>query len=154
MGAGPTPRAGEGSGSGGHMSPQDYPFEETGVRPAPDREEAAVFSTAALTEGGVRSVPSQARRFQKQAAAELSEHPMPEKLPRWVLALVQKKVQADELAKTVAERTMRAPSKENQTLALMLANEIARMDGGPEAIQRHFTPELLDRVSGRGERER
>jgi hypothetical protein len=48
----------------------------------------------------------------------------------------------------VHDRLVRAPTEANQRLALFLANEIARQPGGPEAITRHLTPELLERISG------
>jgi hypothetical protein len=44
----------------------------------------------------------------------------------------------------------RAPTEENQELALILANEIARMKGGAEALAAHGTPDLLARLSGTG----
>jgi hypothetical protein len=134
------------------MDESEYPFEERGVRSPPDRRELTAFVAPAQGSGRARRMPAQAREFQRNAAAQVSVHPDPGDLPRWVRALVERKVRPDEFAKVVAERTRRAPSKDNQVLALTLANEIARMEGGPAAIERHLTPDLLDRVGGRAER--
>lgn len=134
------------------MDQSDYPFEERGVRTPPDRHETTVFTAQTHEAGGARRTPGEAREFQKVAAADVTIHPEPSELPRWVRAMVERKVPADVFARAVADRTGRAPSRDNQLLALTLANEIARMEGGGAAIERHLTPELLDRVSGRAER--
>jgi hypothetical protein len=133
------------------MDSADYPFKQLGSRRAPDLDDVRAFARRGLREGGRRTVPTAARPFQKRAAAEIAHYPEPQALPRWVLALVEKKVSVEELARTVHDRTLRAPTEENQKLALLLANEIARTPDGPELLERHLTPELLQRLSGGGE---
>jgi hypothetical protein len=91
-----------------------------------------------------------ARPFQKRAAAEIAYYPEGQRLPKWVLALIEKKVSVEDFAQTVHDRTLRAPSEDNQRLALLLANEIARLPDGPEILDRYLTPELLVGLSGEG----
>ena len=64
--------------------------------------------------------------------------------------MIEKKASVEELAQTLHDRLQRVPSEENQELALIVANEIARMKGGSEVLARHATPELLARLSGKG----
>lgn len=134
------------------MDRADYPFKELGPRRAPDQSDVRAFARRGIREGGRRTVPTAARAFQKRAGAEVAQYPEPPALPRWVLALVEKKVSVEEFAKTVHDRTLRAPSAENQRLALLLANEIARRPDGSQILERYLTPELLRRVTGEGER--
>src|SRR5690242_3925039 len=121
----------------------DYPYPEKGVRPAPDRRELNVFVASSVFEGGTRERPAPAIKFASRFSATLTRYPSPQELPNWLRAMIEKKVSVEELAKTFHDRLLRAPSEANQELALLLANEIARMDGGSEALARHKTPELL-----------
>jgi len=133
------------------MERADYPFKELGPRRGPDLDEVRAFARQGVRHDGRRSVPTAARAFQQRAAAEITPYPELHELPRWVLALVEKRVSVDEFARTVHDRTLRAPSEENQRLALLLANELARTPNGSEIVGRYLTPDLLQRLSGAGD---
>ena len=132
------------------MDKRDYPFKELGPRQAPTLDDVRAFARRGVRAGGEKSVPAAARSFHDRAAAEVMPYPDAKALPRWVLALVEKRVPMEELARTVHDRTLRAPTAANQALALLLANEIARTPEGPQILERYLTPELLQRVSGGG----
>lgn len=126
---------------------------ERGVRAAPNESEMRVFPQAAMREGGTRQVPAAARQFARRFSLTLTHYPDRRELPNWLRAMVEKKVSVEELTKALHDRLHRAPTEENQGLALVMANEIARMKGGPEALAKYTTPELLERLSARREAE-
>lgn len=132
----------------------DYPYEQKGVRQAPDKRELRVFAQAALQEGGATEMPAAAQKFASRFAATVSHYPERRELPNWLRAQIEKKVPVEELAKTFHERLQRAPSQENMELALIVANEISRMDGGSKALARYLTPTLFKRLQGKGDKER
>lgn len=125
------------------MAKQDYPYREKGPRPRPDAADVRAFARGGNFDAGRKTTPAAARLFQQRAARQVSSPPSEVPLPRWVLALRQREVSLAEFAETVYKRTLRAPTKENLTLALMLANEIARAEGGGELVAEYVTPELL-----------
>lgn len=127
----------------------EYPYQDKGIRKDPDRLELVKFLQAAKQEGGTRKMPLGARKFADRFSAALTHYPNVKELPNWIRAMVEKKVSVEELAQTLHDRLHRAPSEENQQMALLLANEIARMKGGSEALQKHITEELLQRLSGK-----
>jgi hypothetical protein len=128
----------------------DYPFPQKGARAAPDKREMRIFVQSAIHEGGSKEMPAPAARFARRFSATVSHYPEQRDLPNWLRALIEKKVSTEELAQTLHDRLLRAPSEENQELALIVANEIARMKGGPEALAKHVVPELLAKLSGNG----
>lgn len=132
------------------MERADYPFKELGPRRGPDLDDVRAFARQGVRHDGRRSIPTAARSFQQRAAAEVAHYPETPALPKWILALVEKKVSVDEFARAVHDRTLRAPSEENQRLALLLANELARMPNGSKTVERYLTPDLLLRLSGGG----
>jgi hypothetical protein len=128
----------------------EYPYAHKGVRKAPDERELRIFTQTSIHEGGMKAMPAPAAKFARAFQASVRRYPEPRELPVWLLALVEKKVSVQELAAAVHDRLVRAPSEENQELALLLANEIARMKGGPEVLSKHATPELFLKLSGKG----
>lgn len=128
----------------------EYPYPQKGARAAPDKREMRIFLQSAMHEGGSREMPAPAARFARRFSATVSHYPEQRELPNWFRALIEKKVSAEELAQTVRDRLHRAPTEENQELALIVANEIARMKGGPEALAKHVQPEFLARLAGDG----
>jgi hypothetical protein len=132
------------------MPARDEAMREVGARPAPHAEEAAALARSALRDAGRRTAPAAARAFQRRSAAEVEPYPEQGPLPKWVLALRERKVSGEDFARAVHDRTMRAPSAQNQRLALLLANEIARRPDGPKLVERYLTPELRRRLSGKG----
>jgi hypothetical protein len=138
----------------GKMAPQnkEYPYPEKGIRKEADRREARAFIRSALHQDGTRETPRAAQQFARRFSAGLTRYPAQPELPKWLLALIEKKASVREVAQTLQEHLRRAPSEENQELALIVANEIARMEGGAEELARHVTPELLARLTaGKGE---
>lgn len=131
-------------------APTDYPFPQKGVRLAPDRQDLHLFVASPGHEGGTREMPAAAAKFASRFRATLTRYPSQQELPNWLRAMIEKKASVEELSKTFHDRLLRAPSAENQELALLVANEIARMKGGSEALARHKTPELLAKLSGKG----
>lgn len=129
------------------MDQKDYPYKERGPRRT-DRNELRAFSRASMRVGGRDDVPDDARAFQERSAAAIQPYPVASERPKWVLALIERRADVDEFAQVVHDRLVRAPTEANQRLALFLANEIARKPGGPEAVRRHLTPELLERIGG------
>ncbi|MEY2410216.1 MAG: hypothetical protein QOF48_2886 [Verrucomicrobiota bacterium] len=95
-------------------------------------------------------MPAPAEKFARRFSATVTHYPAQSELPNWLRAMVEKKASADELTKTLHDRLQRAPSEENQELALILANEIARMEGGSEALAKYATTQLLARLAGKG----
>jgi len=125
------------------------PYPEKGARRAPERAELTRFVRAADHAGGRPDMPAEARTFAHRFAATLTRYPdFPQELPNWLRAMIEKKVSVEELAQGIRDRLHRAPSESNQQLALLLANEVARMKGGSEMLQRHVTPDLLQRLGG------
>lgn len=133
---------------------EPYPYAEKGARKAPDNREVRIFVQAALQEGGSREMPASALKFARRFSAALTDYPAQRELPNWLRAMIEKKASVEELGQTLCDRLQRAPSEENQELALLVANEISRMDGGAEVLSRHATPELLARLSGKGGQEK
>lgn len=131
----------------------EYPYPQKGARKAPDKRELRIFVQAAVHEGGSRELPAPAQNFARRFSAALTHYPAQRELPNWLRAMIEKKASVEQLAKTLHDRLQRAPSEENQELALIVANEIARMDGGSEALSKNVTPELLARLSGKGGKE-
>jgi hypothetical protein len=127
----------------------DYPYEERGPRRAPDLGELRAFALARVREGGRRRTPTAARAFQERARAEVMEYPALGEPPRWYRALAERKASPDEVARVMAERLLRAPTEENQRLALVLANEISRQPDGSELVRSHLNDELVARINGR-----
>jgi hypothetical protein len=132
----------------------DNQFPQQGTRKAPEREELLGFLRESEREGGSKRIPAAAKRFAGSFAATLTHYPKRRELPKWLRAMVAKNAPVEELAKTLHDRLLRAPSEENMELALIMANEIARLDGGPAVLNRYVTPELLARLSGEGGKER
>lgn len=132
----------------------DYPYEQKGARKAPDKRELRIFAQTALHEGGATEMSATAQKFAGRFAATVSHYPRQRELPNWLRAQIEKKVPVEELAKTFNERLQRAPSEENMELALIVANEISRMDGGSKALARYLTPTLFKRLQGKGDKER
>jgi hypothetical protein len=56
----------------------------------------------------------------------------------------------EELTRTLSEYVLRAPSEEMQEFGLLAANQIARMEGGPEMLQRYVTNDFLLKLSMKG----
>jgi hypothetical protein len=127
-----------------------YPYEQKGVRKAPDQRELRLFVRAAQHEGGAKEMPAPAQKFASRFSTTLTHYPKRRELPNWLSAQIEKKVPVEELAKTFHERLLRAPSEENMELALLMANEIARLDGGSEALAKHVTPDLFAKLHGKG----
>lgn len=134
--------------SSSHEQPSGYPLKEKGARSAPDARELRVFIRSGRHEGGMVDMPAAARAFARRTADAVTHYPDPHELPNWLRAMIEKKVPAEELARTLQERLRRAPSEDSQEMALLLANEIARMPRGAEALAKHITPELLRALSG------
>lgn len=129
-------------------------FPDKGARTAPESRELRIFGQAAIQEGGTKEMPAAARKFSRRFSSAVTHYPEPYELPNWLRAMIEKKSSVEELAKTLHDRLHRAPSEENQELALLLANEIARMKGGSEVLGRYTTPELLARLTGKGGEEK
>jgi len=132
----------------------DYPYPQKGARIAPDRRDLHIFVASSGHEGGLREMPASAAKFAIRFSAALTPYPSIPELPNWLRAMIEKRVSVEELAKTFHDRLLRAPSEENQELALLLANEIARMKGGSEALAKYKTAELLAKLSGKGAKEK
>jgi nitric oxide reductase activation protein len=132
----------------------EYPYPQKGARKALDKRELRIFAQTAVHEGGSREVPAPAQNFARRFSAALTHYPAQRDLPNWLRAMIEKKASVEELAQTLHDRLQRAPSEENQELALIMANEIARMDGGSEVLSKHSTPELFARLSGKGGKEK
>lgn len=131
-----------------------YPYAEKGARQAPDRRELRIFTQSARHHGGQQEMPAPARRFATTFSASVTRYPDQRELPNWLRAMIEKKVRVEELVQTLQKRLNRAPTEENQELALIVANEVARMEGGSEALAKYTTPELLARLSGKGGQEK
>ncbi|HYK20839.1 MAG TPA: hypothetical protein VEV42_08900 [Pyrinomonadaceae bacterium] len=127
-----------------------YPYEQKGARKAPERREVDVLVRKPVHEGGLKDMPAPAQKFASRFSTTLTHYPKQRELPNWLRALVEKKVPVEELAKTTQERLLRAPSEENMEITLLVANEIARMKGGPEALGKYITPDLLAKLHGKG----
>ena len=125
---------------------------EQGKRTRPDARELAIFTQGFRAAGGSRKRRPAAVRFATRFAARVSRYPAVHGQPRWLRALVQTGVSVEEVFATLRNRLQRAPSKANQEFALVLANELARKEGGSEALSRHLTPELFARLSGKREK--
>lgn len=125
-----------------------YPYKEKGIRQAPDERELRVFIQSAEHEGGTKNIPAPARAFAREFSGKLTRYPDPRDLPNWLKAQIEKQATVEELAQTLHDRLHRAPSKESQEMALVLANEIARMKGGSETLSKLLTPELFARLGG------
>ena len=126
---------------------KEYPFPEKGIRREPDKREVHAFIRSTVHEDGTRETPRAAQHFARRFADAVTPYPAHQELPKWLLALIEKKALVREVAQTLQEHLRRAPSERNQELALIVANEIARMEGGAEELARHVTPELLARLS-------
>lgn len=124
----------------------EYP--DMGIRTPPDIAELEEFEQAADKDGGMREISLEAQNFADRFSGALTQYPKAKKLPNWVRAMVEKKVSVEELTQTLHDRISRAPSHENLEMALLLANEIARMKGGSEALAKHLTEEFLSRLKG------
>lgn len=123
-----------------------YPYRETGIRPPLERREAVLLSRDGNAAGRAR--PSvEARSFIKRMAGAVFHARLLDKLPKWVLAQVEKGVSVVEFVDLLKKRTLRAPSEENLHLALALANEIMRKERGPQTLRQALTQELVDELS-------
>lgn len=131
-----------------HDKPPLGPVTEKGSWRPPGPHELRLFVQASQHEGGMSEMPAAAQRFAKRACAAVSGYPGPPELPNWLRAMIQKKASVEDLTRTLHERLHRAPSAQHQELALMMANEIARMQGGPKVLAKYLTPELLQRLGG------
>jgi hypothetical protein len=127
-----------------------YPYSLKDVRKELSREELRTFVQPEAQEGGLKRMPEPAKRFARRFSETVSHYPKKKELPNWFRAMVERKASVEELTKTLHDHLYRAPSKENQELALIVANQIARMKGGSEVLPRYVTPELLSKLSGRG----
>lgn len=125
------------------------PLEEKGKREKPNAKELMLFTQRAQRTGGFRKRNAAAARFADRFAASVTRYARGGDQPKWLRALVQNKASVGQLVMTLRDRVYRAPTKANQEFALLLANEIARMEGGSEALTKHLTPELLSRLSGK-----
>lgn len=132
------------------MKQDEYPYPDKGARKKPDKAELRRFVQADMHEGGTKRMPEAARKFASRFSDAVTRYPERPELQNWLRAKVEKKVPVEELVKTLHDRLQRAPSEENQELALVVANEAARMQGGLEAIHKYLTPELLARLGGKG----
>jgi hypothetical protein len=128
----------------------DYPYHVKDVRKEPDDRELRILIQPSIHEGGLKEMPAPAKKFAARFAANVTHFPAKRELPNWFKAMIEKKVSVEELTKTLQEHVFRAPSEENQELALIVANEISRMKGGSEILPKYITPELLTKLSGKG----
>jgi hypothetical protein len=134
------------------MEKIESPFEkreERGVREGPTEVELRSMAAVAPRVSGAVYVPPAALRFQRRFAESIRRHPDIQEMPKWVLGMVEKKASIEEFAKVVHDRTMRAPTEEAIELAAVLANEVARMEGGGAVVQEHITPEVLRQVGSK-----
>ncbi len=132
----------------------EYPYPQKGARKAPDKRELRIFVQAPVHEGGSKEMPSPATKFARRFSAAVTHYPAQRELPNWLRAMIEKRASVQELVVTLHDHLHRAPSEENQELALIVANEIARMKGGSEALAKHVTPDLLAKLSGKGGQEK
>lgn len=128
----------------------NYPYQLKEIRKQPDRDELRLLMQQSVHEGGSKTMPDEAKRFAGRFSANVAHYPVIGELPNWFRALIQKKVSVEELTKTLHDMLYRAPVKENQELGLLIANEIARMKGGPEVLSKYMTSDLLSKLSGKG----
>jgi hypothetical protein len=131
------------------MKQGEYPFPNKGAREKPQKSDLRRVVQAEVHHGGTTAMPEAARRFANRFSSAVMRYPARPELQNWVRALIERKAPVEEVVKMLHDRVQRAPSEENQELALVLANEVARMRGGTEAIHEHITPELLARLAGK-----
>ena len=123
-----------------------------GKRECPSAKELQLFIQQPHREGGSKRVRVSASRFAGHFSTALTRYPVGLDQPKWLRALVKTRASVDQLVTIARDRLWRAPTKSNQELALVLANEIARIDGGKEVLEKHFTPDLFSRLSGKGDK--
>ena len=128
----------------------EYPFKLKDARREPDYNELRILVQSAVKNGGTNKVPAPAKRFSGNFTATVREYPKNKELPNWFRSMVQKKASVEELTKTLSEYVLRAPSEEIHEFALLAANQIARMEGGPALLQRYVTHEFLSKLSLKG----
>lgn len=120
-----------------------------GKRECPSAKELQLFIQRPRREGGSKRVRVSASRFAGHFSAALTRYPVGLDQPKWLRALVETKASVDQLATIVRDRLRRAPTKSNQEIALVLANEIARIDGSSKVLEKHLTTDLFSHLSGK-----
>src|SRR5438128_1079516 len=103
---------------------EDYSYPEKGTREVPDQVEQRILAQPALLQGASGEIPIPAKQFARRFETTVMHFPKQRNLPKWLLTMIEKQASAEELAKSLHDRLFRAPSKANQEMALLVANEI------------------------------